>query len=117
MQSVITRLESGAFLPVARNIAQLHERQRKIAQQVIEDGFVTAGWCMKNLQVVRDTARRDLTALVKLGILIPKGAGRGAQRKAFQRLNHPIIIRQTHAFIRLLRPSTANRQQTKPRMG
>jgi ATP-dependent DNA helicase RecG len=29
--------------------AQLNERQRKIVQQVIEDGFVTAGWCMKNL--------------------------------------------------------------------
>jgi len=59
--------------------AQLNERQKRIVRQALEDGFVTAGWCMKNLQVVRDTAHRDLTALVKLGILVAKGAGRGAR--------------------------------------
>jgi predicted HTH transcriptional regulator len=59
--------------------AQLNERQKKIARQAVENGFVTAGWCMKNLHVVRDTAHRDLTALVAFGILVTKGAGRGTR--------------------------------------
>ena len=59
--------------------AQLNERQKKIVRQAAEEGFVTAGWCMKNLHIVRDTAHRDLTTLVKLGVLVAKGAGRGAR--------------------------------------
>lgn len=59
--------------------AQLNERQKKIVRQAAENGFVTAGWCIKNLHIVRDTAHRDLTTLVKLGVLVAKGAGRGAR--------------------------------------
>jgi predicted HTH transcriptional regulator len=33
---------------------------------------------MEALGIVRDTAHRNLVALVKLGILIRKGSGRGA---------------------------------------
>jgi len=56
--------------------SQLNERQRRIVKYVIESGSVTAGWCMKTLQVARDTAHRDLTGLVKLNVLTPKGGGR-----------------------------------------
>lgn len=58
--------------------AQLSDRQRKIVKQVMESGSVSTGWCMKTLNVVRDTAHRDLVTLVKLKILVPKGAGRSA---------------------------------------
>lgn len=59
--------------------ARLNARQRKIMAQVLEAGSVTTGWCMETLGVVRDTAHRDLVGLVKLGILVREGAGRGAK--------------------------------------
>jgi predicted HTH transcriptional regulator len=58
--------------------AQLSERQRKILKHVVETGSVTTGWCIEALQVVRDTAHRDLVHLVKLNILERRGSGRGA---------------------------------------
>ncbi|MGA1874457.1 MAG: ATP-binding protein [bacterium] len=59
--------------------AQLNERQRKIVAQATGQGFVTSGWCRDNLPVVYDTIRRDLLALVKLGILEPQGRGRSTR--------------------------------------
>jgi ATP-dependent DNA helicase RecG len=56
----------------------LNDRQRLILEHVVETGSVTTGWCMEALRIVRDTAHRDLVALVKLGVLIRKGAGRAA---------------------------------------
>jgi predicted HTH transcriptional regulator len=47
--------------------------------QATEQGFVTSGWCRQNLPVVYDTIRRDLLALVKLGILEPQGSGRSTR--------------------------------------
>jgi predicted HTH transcriptional regulator len=58
--------------------AQLSQRQRDIVRHVAEAGSVTTGWCMKTLDVVRDTAHRDLVDLVKRSILIRQGSGRGA---------------------------------------
>ena len=58
--------------------AQLNQRQRKIVKHVAETGSVTTGWCMETLDVVRDTAHRDLVDLVKRNILIRQGSGRGA---------------------------------------
>ncbi len=57
---------------------ELNDRQRKILKHVAEDGSVTTGWCMEALDIVRDTAHRDLVALVKLGILVRRGSGRSA---------------------------------------
>ena len=45
---------------------------------VAEAGSVTSGWCMETMNIVRDTAHRDLVDLVKRGILIRRGLGRGA---------------------------------------
>jgi len=58
--------------------AQLNERQRKIMAHALESGSVTTGWCMETLDVVRDTAHRDLVGLVHLDLLVRKGSGRGA---------------------------------------
>jgi len=58
--------------------AQLNERQRKIVKQVAEAGSVTTGWCIETLKVARDTAHRDLVDLVKRGVLVRQGSGRGA---------------------------------------
>lgn len=58
--------------------AQLNERQRKILTHALEAGSVTTGWCMQTLEVVRDTAHRDLTRLVELGLLARRGSGRAA---------------------------------------
>ena len=58
--------------------AQLNQRQQNIVKYVAEAGSVTTGWCMKTMNIVRDTAHRDLVDLVKRGILIRRGLGRGA---------------------------------------
>ena len=56
--------------------AQLNERQKKIIAQVAKEGHVTSGWCVRHLDVVKDTAYRDLVALVDLQILVRTGRGR-----------------------------------------
>ena len=68
---------TGVITPVIE--AQLNRRQRKIVLEVQKSGSVTSGWCQKQLGVVRDTANRDLTALVRLGLLEAVGKGRGAR--------------------------------------
>jgi predicted HTH transcriptional regulator len=45
----------------------------------MQTGFVTSGWCRKNLDVVYDTIRRDLIALVQLGLVKSQGRGRNAR--------------------------------------
>lgn len=67
-------------LLVTRSVeAQLNERQRRIISQALQSGFVTTGWCMETLGVVRDTAHRDLIDLVKRDILVRKGSGRSSR--------------------------------------
>ena len=56
--------------------AQLNGRQKKIIVQVAKAGHVTSGWCVRHLDVVKDTAHRDLVELVGLGLLIRTGRGR-----------------------------------------
>ena len=56
--------------------ARLNERQRKIMAQVAQAGHVTSRWCVRNLNVVKDTAHRDLVELVELGLLVRTGRGR-----------------------------------------
>ena len=58
--------------------AQLNDRQRRIIARVLETGSVTTGWCMRAMKIVRDTAHRDLAALVQLKILARTGSGRSA---------------------------------------
>ncbi len=59
--------------------AQLNERQRRILAHTVESGSVTTGWCMETLDIVRDTAHRDLVGLVELGLLSRVGSGRAAR--------------------------------------
>ncbi len=57
--------------------AQLSQRQLNIMKHIAETGTVTTGWCIETMNVARDTAHRDLVDLVKRGILVRKGSGRG----------------------------------------
>jgi len=59
--------------------SQLSERQKAIIIQVHSAGFVTNKWCREHLNVVRDTAHRDLNGLVKLKILERSGKGRSTR--------------------------------------
>ena len=59
--------------------AQLNKRQKKILAHVLKTGSVTAAWCLSNLGVVKDTARRDFNALIILGVLKRVGHGRGTE--------------------------------------
>ena len=68
---------SGPITPAVE--AQLNKRQWKIMIEVQKTGAVTSGWCQKHLKVVRDTANRDLTGLVHLGLLESVGKGRSAR--------------------------------------
>jgi len=56
--------------------AQLNQRQKKIMAQVAKAGQVTSGWCVRHLDVVKDTAHRDLVELVDWQILVRTGRGR-----------------------------------------
>jgi predicted HTH transcriptional regulator len=57
--------------------AKLNQRQKKIVLHVQTEGEVTSGWCLKRFKVTYNTAYRDLSALVALGILVAVGQGRG----------------------------------------
>jgi predicted HTH transcriptional regulator len=59
--------------------AQLNQRQRKIVTQILKQGFVTSGWCKKQLAVAYDTVRRDLLHLIELGMIEPTGKGRSTK--------------------------------------
>ena len=56
--------------------ARLNARQKKIMAQSAEAGAVSILWCVQTLQVVKDTAHRDLVELVALGLLVRTGRGR-----------------------------------------
>ncbi|MDP2856161.1 MAG: helix-turn-helix domain-containing protein, partial [bacterium] len=59
--------------------AQLNDRQKAILLRVLESGSVTSGWCLKQFGVVYNTAYRDLSAMVGLGVLDQVGHGRGVR--------------------------------------
>lgn len=58
---------------------QLNARQKKIMIEVQKTGFVTSGWCRKKFGVALLTTQRDLSMLIDLGLLEPRGKGRGAR--------------------------------------
>ncbi len=64
---------------------QLNERQKKMVAQVLKQGFVTSGWCRKNLNVSYDTANRDFRLLLQLGILKRIGLGPGTKYELAER--------------------------------
>ncbi len=57
--------------------ARLNQRQKAILSEIVKTGSVTTGWITKTLGVVKDTAVRDINELMDLGLIEPKGAGRG----------------------------------------
>jgi len=67
----------GTILPSIE--AQLNERQKAIIIQVHTGGYITNKWCQEQLNVVRDTAHRDLAGLLKLKILERIGKGRSTR--------------------------------------
>lgn len=68
--------ETAAGLVSPAVEAQLNDRQKKIMAQVAQTGLVTNRWCVTNLNVVKDTAHRDLVDLVNRGLLVRTGRGR-----------------------------------------
>ncbi len=73
------RVPDKRFLVTPAVEAQLNERQKRIVKHVLESGSVTSGWCLKEFGVVYNTAYRDLDALVRLGLLMQEGSGRGTR--------------------------------------
>ena len=57
--------------------AKLNERQKAILEEAVANGSVSTGWCTNTFSIVKDTAVRDIKELVELGLLEPKGKGRG----------------------------------------
>jgi ATP-dependent DNA helicase RecG len=56
--------------------ARLNRRQKRIMVRAQTGGAVTSGWCRKTFNVTYDTALRDLSALVEMGLLTRVGGGR-----------------------------------------
>ena len=59
--------------------AELNERQKQILVRVQVEGKITSGWCRKTFDVTYDTAYRDLSNLVKRGLLVQRGRGRSTR--------------------------------------
>jgi predicted HTH transcriptional regulator len=59
--------------------AQLNDRQKQIMVEVQTKGSVTSGWCRKTFGVAYQSVYRDLTGLVKAGLLTPTGSGRSTR--------------------------------------
>ena len=62
---------------------KLTDRQKKILQQVLEEGFVTSGWCKKKFNLAYQAIYRDLSTLIDLKILKLQGQGRNARYIVF----------------------------------
>jgi len=60
-------------------LGKLDERQRKIVDFVQERGSITRAESISALNVSRNTAKRKLAQLVKLGVLEPRGKGRATR--------------------------------------
>jgi predicted HTH transcriptional regulator len=76
------RIRLPAGVPTDLTPAQedaLNDRQRAILRHALENGAVTNRWCRQALGVVYDTAYRDITGLVDLGLLRREGEGRSSQ--------------------------------------
>jgi len=58
---------------------QLNARQKKIITHVLKSGSVTSGWCRKQFSAAYLTVYRDLTGLMKLGVLEKTGEGRSTK--------------------------------------
>jgi predicted HTH transcriptional regulator len=66
--------------------AQLNDRQKAILAHLVEHGSVTSGWCRKEFGVAYLTVYRDLTGLLKLGMI--QSSGRGRSTKYVPAENH-----------------------------
>jgi ATP-dependent DNA helicase RecG len=70
--------DARGFVPPSVE-ATLNERQKRIMVRVQTEGMVTSGWCRKTFGVAYQSVYRDLTGLVKAGLLAPTGSGRSAR--------------------------------------
>ena len=68
----LAELGLSSLKPTASQIDRLQE----IIFQELTKGAVTSGWCRKTFDVTYDTALRDLSTLVEMGLLARVGSGR-----------------------------------------
>jgi predicted HTH transcriptional regulator len=74
------KLPANAAGPITPAIeAQLNDRQKAIILEAQKTGAVTSGWCRTTLKISRDTANRDLSGLVDLGLLSAIGKARSTR--------------------------------------
>ncbi len=69
-------------VPASRDssvLEHLSERQQQIVQQAVLGGFVTASWCVENLEISRNTAFLELSDLIAQEYLRKIGVGRGTK--------------------------------------
>jgi len=56
--------------------AQLNERQRAMMALLVQGEILTSRRCEKEFNVTRDTANRDFSHLISLGLVVKEGSGR-----------------------------------------
>lgn len=69
----VTGKVAGPVTPAIEE--KLNDRQRKILLEAYREGSVSSAWCRDQFKVTRETATKDLGALVKLGVLVKSGRG------------------------------------------
>ena len=69
----VTGKVSGPVTPAIEE--KLTDRQKKILLEAYREGSVSSAWCRDRFGVTRETATKDLGALVKLRLLVKSGRG------------------------------------------
>lgn len=69
----VTGKVAGPVTPAIEE--QLTDRQKKILLEAYHQGSVSSAWCREQFDITRETATKDLGALVKLGLLVKSGRG------------------------------------------
>ena len=74
--------------------AQLNERQRKMVLFLVQGEELTSRKCERSFSVTRDTANRDFTLLMRLGLVMKSGRGRSTHYVlAEATANRQVIVR------------------------
>jgi len=73
------RVSESRIMVSAATEALLNERQRKMAELLVQGEVLTSRRCEEDFGVTRDTANRDFKALVELGLAAKEGRGRSTR--------------------------------------
>jgi len=104
----IKRLPDARLRVIPAVEARLNERQRKMLELLVPGDELTSRKCETMFSVRRDTANRDFSLLMDMGLLRKVGCGRSTRYELREAdPNCQGIVRCSRAIVRLLRSSAS----------